>query len=46
MSIRHTEAAFEAVIETHLLANGYVMVYRKGNEESNRESAPALRPDP
>src|SRR5215831_538447 len=30
MSQRHSEAAFETVIETHLLANGYVAVDRAG----------------
>ena len=30
MSERHSEAAFEAVIETHLLANDYVTVDRGG----------------
>jgi type I restriction enzyme R subunit len=30
MSQRHSEAAFETVIETHLLANGYVTVNRGG----------------
>ena len=30
MSQRHSEAAFETVIETHLLANGYVTVNRDG----------------
>ena len=29
-STRHSEAAFETVIETHLLANGYVAVDRGG----------------
>jgi type I restriction enzyme R subunit len=30
MSQRHSEAAFETVIETHLLANGYVTISRDG----------------
>ena len=30
MSERHSEAAFETVIEAHLLANGYVTVNRDG----------------
>jgi type I restriction enzyme R subunit len=30
MSQRHSEAAFETVIETHLLANGYATVNRDG----------------
>jgi type I restriction enzyme, R subunit len=30
MSERHSEAAFETVIEGHLLANGYVTVNRDG----------------
>jgi hypothetical protein len=30
MSQRHSEAAFETVIETHLLANGYVTMNRDG----------------
>ena len=30
MSQRHSEAAFETVIEAHLLANGYVTVNRGG----------------
>jgi type I restriction enzyme R subunit len=33
---RHSEAAFETVIETHLLANGYVAVNLDG---FNREGA-------
>jgi type I restriction enzyme R subunit len=30
MSTRHSEAAFETVIEAHLLANGYIPVHRHG----------------
>jgi type I restriction enzyme, R subunit len=30
MSQRHSEAAFETVIETHLLANAYAAVDRNG----------------
>ena len=30
MSERHSEAAFETVIEAHLLANGYVTMNRDG----------------
>ena len=30
MSERHSEAAFETVIEAHLLANGYTTVNRDG----------------
>ena len=30
MNTRHSKAAFETVIETHLLANGYVTVNRDG----------------
>ena len=30
MNTRHREAAFETVIEAHLLANGYVTVNRDG----------------
>jgi type I restriction enzyme, R subunit len=30
---RHSEAAFETVIEAHLLANGYVTVNRDGFDQ-------------
>ena len=41
MSQRHNEAAFETVIEAHLLANGYVTVDRNGFDRER-----AIFPEP
>jgi len=43
MSERHSETAFETVIEAHLLANGYVTVNRNGFDRTPAVfSAPVL----
>ncbi len=44
---RHTEAAFETVIEAHLLAHGYTPVDRAGFDRKRAvfpETVPCLHP--